>query len=674
MKIILLLLLFHLGIMPVFSQSFSKEDNKTVIRDLIQQGDDLKKVNKDEALEKYKKGLAIALDNNYKEDAVALYRKIGVIYHIKKASPKALQMYKKALAIDSTSKTAASLNYNMALLKDINNDYDSALFYLERSLKLFESFETDNSSYKAFLKAAKFYKNEQNFEKALKYAIRAYEGFKKEQRISKLADASSTIGNIQYQIGNQYQALEYHQEALEMEKRLNDTLGIGICYNNIANVLDNLKATDSAIVNYKRALNYFDKDSKQYAVLLANLANTYRAIGEKSSSRRYFLEAIRKEEALKDSISLLYSYNGISSLFLEYDNLEQARKYLNKANEVLPVVSDKRAILSTYENEAEYYKKTKRYEKALENEIKYSDLYKEIYDTEQTKIVQTLQSRFENEQIENEILSLNLANKNAQFLLAEKTQSIKVKNLVLVILGIIVLLITLVYRFFLQRQKNATQAEKIEKLEAIYQGQEVIKKRIARDLHDIITTNFDGLRLRVLALKKSSFLNKNVDSITKDLKTMNQQIRMVSHRLYPLEMYMGKQKFTDIIKSRLTEFQLYGKIFVELENKFPKILNTMPISIQNNIYGILLEVLSNVEKHSHATTLTVKSFRDTREHLNIVFEDNGIGINYKHEEGIGIMNINQRVEMLEGHCKISKTETGTKVHIDFPLPKTYEDS
>ncbi len=655
--------------LPVYSQSFSEENDRATVKQLIQQGDDLQKINKDEALVLFKKGLAIALDNNYVEDAVVIYKKIGVIYHIKKSVSKAEYMYRKGLALDSTSKTAASLNFNMALLKDRSNEHDSTLFYIEKSIRLFENFETDNSSYKAFLQAAKVYKNQQSFEKALKYAIKAFKGFMEEENISKLADVNTTIGNIQNQMGNHHQALEYHYEALKMEKNLGSSLGKGICFNNIANVYDDLKVTDSAIVNYKRALGYFNEQGKQYAILLANLANTYRAIGEKSLSQRYFLEAILKKETLKDTSSLLYSYNGISSLFLEYNNLKEARQYLNKANQILPAVTDKRAILSTYENEAEYYKKSKRYEKALESEIQYSDLYKEIYDTEQTKIVQTLQNRFENEQRENEILSLNLANKNAQFLLAEKNQNIKIKNLVLVILGIIVLLITLVYRFFLQRQKTATQTAKFEKLDAIYQGQEIIKKRIARDLHDIITTNFDGLRLRVLALKRSSSLNQNVDSITKDLKKMNQQIRTVSHRLYPLEMYMGKQKFTDIIKSRLTEFQLYGKVFVELENQFPQILNTLPISTQNNIYGILLEVLNNVEKHSHATTLNVKNFRDTSGRFNIVFEDNGIGINNKHKEGIGIMNINQRVEMLEGHCKISKTEVGTKVHIDFPLPR-----
>jgi signal transduction histidine kinase len=327
-------------------------------------------------------------------------------------------------------------------------------------------------------------------------------------------------------------------------------------------------------------------------------------------------------------------------------------------------------VLSYYESQAEYQSKRHNYKVALDYQKKYSNLYEKIYNTQQVKQVQTLQAKFENQRKESEILSLNLANKDAQLLLAEKNENIRNKNLTMVVLGSIILLIVVIYQFFLQRQKTTIHTAKIEKMEAIYQGQEIIKKRIARDLHDIITTNFDGLRLRVLALKRSSRISKSIDGITEDLKKMNQQIRLVSHRLYPLEMYMGKQKFTDIVKSRLSEFQLYGNVFVELEDQLPDLLNKLPIGVQNNLYGILLEVLNNVEKHALATKLNIKNFKDGRGNLHIVFEDNGIGIKNQHREGIGLMNIKQRVEILEGNCSISKTQIGTKVHIDFPLPKT----
>ena len=669
MKIIFSLLLLFFNYLPALCQSFSEENKKDILEGFIVKGDSLKKIDRVEALSVFKTGLAIALDNELYVQSAIFYKKIGALYHREQQFIEAEKMYRAGIALDKTSKTFADLHYNMSLVKERLNQKDSALFYLEKSLKFYEDFKIENSGYKAFLRASAVYMDRQDYEKALKYSIKAYEGFKKNDNLLKLTNACTAIGNIQSQMRNHHQALDYHHQALQLEKKLKDSLGIGISYNNIANVYDDLKVHDSALVNYKKAIHYLKNNKKQYAVLLSNIAMTYNSIGEKQLAEKNFKISIETNHSLKDSTSLLYNYNGITSLYLDDDNLTNAREYLDKSNKLMPVITDKKAVLSLYENESEYYNKRKQYKTALEYQIKYADLYKDIYNTEQVEKVQTLQARFDKQRNENKILSLNLANKNAELELSEKNKSIHYKNLSLVILAIVILLGIVAYLYLLQKQKSTNQTAKIGRMEAIYNGQEIIKKRIARDLHDIITTNFDGLRLRVLALKHKSNLNKSVDGITDDLKKMNQQIRMVSHRLYPLEMYMGKQKFTDIITSRLSEFQLYGNVFVELEEQLPEILNNLPIAAQNNLYGILLEVLNNVEKHAHATKLSIKNYLDNKGHLNIVFEDNGIGITNKHKEGIGLMNIKQRIELMEGSCVIQKTKIGTKVQLEFPIKK-----
>ena len=661
----MLLLFFNLT--DIFCQSFSKRKEKQIVEELIVTGDSLKKNDPNQALSIFRKGLSISLDNKLNNQAAILYKKIGVLYHRQKDYKQAEVIYRNGINLDSTSTVAADLNYNISLLKAKFYEQDSVLFYLEKSLKLYENLELNNSAYKAFLRAGRIYKDRQLYEKALKYSIKAFEGFKKEGNNSKLADACTTIGNIQNQMDNYHQALEYHFQALELEQQLNNTFGKGISYTNIANVYDDLKISDSAISYYKKALLCFDRQSGQYAILINNLAITYKEVGNYKLAKNHFVESIKLNKFLRDTVSLLYNYNGVSSLFLDYDNLSDARFYLDSASTIISKVRDKKAILSFFENEAEYYKEMKRYKKALDFQIKYMNLYKDIYNTEQAKLVQNLQAKFEHQENENKILSLNLENKNSQLLLAEKTENIKNRNVIVIILCFVIVLMAVAYLLYIQRQKAGMQMAKIEKLEAIYEGQETIKKRIARDLHDIITTNFDGLRLRILALKRTSALNQNIDGITKDLKKMNQQIRMVSHRLYPLEMYVGKQKFTDIIKSRLSEFQLYGNVFVELENQFPEELNNRSLTVQNNFYGILLEVLNNIERHSHATKLIIKNYLDEENNIHFVFEDNGIGIQKKHKKGIGLMNIEQRVEILDGKSVITKTDLGTKVHINFPI-------
>lgn len=116
----------------------------------------------------------------------------------------------------------------------------------------------------------------------------------------------------------------------------------------------------------------------------------------------------------------------------------------------------------------------------------------------------------------------------------------------------------------------------------------------------------------------------------------------------------------------MSEFQLYSNIFVELENQLPEELNDIEISTKNNFYGIVLEILNNVEKHSHASKLVIKNWNDTN-NIHFTFTDNGIGISEKNTSGIGLLNIQQRCELIEGRFEIKKIASGTEAHIHFPL-------
>lgn len=667
MKNILLIFLFFFNVVTIYCQSFSNKNNSEIVEKLIKKGDSIKNTDKVEALSTFKKGLAIALDNRFNEQSAVLYKKIGVLYHIKQDYTVAENHYRKGIQLDSISSTGADLFFNISLLKEIAAQQDSIIPYLQRSLVIYDDLELTKGACKVFLNAGVNYKDRQLYDKSLKYLIKAYKGFKALNMKAKLADVCSVIGNVQSRLHNHNQALHYYNEALMLQNSINNPSGLGRTYTNIANTLDNLKLYDSAVFYYQKSLKFLKPMSSTSATAIYNLADTYKSIGKTELAETNFKTSIKLNKTLKDTVSFLYGYNGIVSLYLEKNDLKNAKVYLDSLSSLALQVSDQIIALNFYENRAEYNYRKKRFKKAYEYQIKYSKLYKEIYNREQTEIVQNLHTQFDYERKENEIQKLSLSNENAQLLLSKKNENIRNKNLTVIILAIITLLVVVVYHIFLQKQKTAIQSTKIEKLEAIYDGQETIKKRIARDLHDIITTNFDGLRLRILALKRSSKVNEMVDEITGELKRMNQQIRTVSHRLHPLEMYMGKQKFTDIIKSRLSEFQLYGDIFVELENQLPKVLNTQPLAVQNNFYGIFLEVLNNVEKHSLATKIKIKNFKDSKNNTHFVFEDDGIGIENNHKEGIGLLNIRQRVEILEGNCTIKKIETGTQVHINFPI-------
>ena len=643
-------------------------DGLSEIDVLMEQGDSLLRDNhKEQAFDNYQQALALAAVIDDTMALADLHKKIGVYHYLKKEFERAEESYRKSLQLDSTTKTAADTYYNLYLLKRKLPKQGNILPYLEKSIALYQNLEYDASTYNAFLSAGTVYKNKQLYDKALELLLLAHTGFSDLNDSRQLAKVCSAIGNIHNHLKNYDQALDFHKQALELGNLNNGEDEKSSYYNNLAIVYKNLGQQDSAIVYYTQALNLLESDNVNYGKILYNLANLYKSKGRNDLARENFELSIFYKKKKKDTAAVMYSYNGMADLRLIQGNLKSAKVYLDSVASFLPHISDQLVLLDYYKNQVTYQRRVGAYRLASDYQKRYSELFENIYDLERTEIIQTMQSRFAYEKKVNENLQLSLANQNNLLLLEQQRGNLLNKNWMLAFLGLVVLLLTISYYVYAQKQKAKEQALKIEKLEAIYQGQETIKKRIARDLHDIVAANFNGLRLKVLAMPRASDQNVLAENIASDIEVVNDQVRKVSHRLFPLEMMAKGRPFTAIIKSQLAEFQLYRKIEVQLEQELPPVLNDLDFEVQNHIYSILLEVLHNVAKHAQATQLDIDCEVIGNKILQFRIKDNGMGLDDSAKNGIGLLNIKQRAELLGGHSSIQKVNGGTEVKFSFPI-------
>ncbi len=654
---ILFLLLFPLGI---FAQDR--------IELLLTKGDSLVKKNqRQQAVQVYQEALVLAKQPGNDERLLSVFKKIGVGEYGQKHYIEAERYFQEGLRIDSTSKTAADIFYNLSLVKRKRNQLDSVLPYLEKSMAIYSRSEQDAATYNAYLSAGIIYKNRQLFDVALEYLLKAEEGFTKLKDQKKLASVANTIGNVQNRLRNFENALKSYSRALKMAAEVKDTLRMGLYSLGKGSAYRNLGRLDSAMLSYKKALNSLPQKEKEYGIAQQNIAEMLKEKRAFREAERYYLQSIELKNRLNETSSLLYSYNGLTDLYLEQGRTENAKDYLNLSINLIPKVKDNFILLDYYRNRVRYHEANLDFKRAYSFQNLYSELFEQIYDIQKTDLVQLMQTRYEYQKKANENLQLSLANQNNLLLIEKQKNDLQRKNGFLVLLFLLLAGLGIGYYLFRQRQKVQYQYDRIEKLEAIYRGQETIKKRIARDLHDIITTNFDGLRLKILSLVRADNIEELSTGIAQDLSNINQQIRQVSHRLSPLEMHVKERPFSEIIKSQLTEFQLYRKIFVTLENSLPEVLNELGFEAQNHLYSILLEALNNIAKHAKATEVEVSFGLDKKENVHVTITDNGIGIDDTDTPGIGLMNIRQRAELLGGKSTIEKVSGGTRVQIDFPL-------
>jgi signal transduction histidine kinase len=86
------------------------------------------------------------------------------------------------------------------------------------------------------------------------------------------------------------------------------------------------------------------------------------------------------------------------------------------------------------------------------------------------------------------------------------------------------------------------------------------------------------------------------------------------------------------------------------------------------LYRIVQELLNNTVKHAKATQAQVQ-FSRIENIISLTVEDNGKGfdINNLEKNGIGISNIQNRVDYLNGKMDIKSDENGTSTHIEFEL-------
>lgn len=651
--------------MPLHANNKSDESMK----DLIARGDSLVTLSQyEEAFRNYEEGLAIAKKENNPVKIALCFQKMGSIRLLEKNNLPAEMLFKKSIRYDSLSISAANSFHNLALLKRKQTARDSMFYYLQKAIKLFDSLPRTESSYNAYLNAGIIMKNSQDYQNALPLLLKAYQGFSLNGPIKKWASSASAIAQIQNVIGNKEKAFSYYFESLKLRMQIKDTLGISMSYNNIANAYKAKKDYDSALYYYQKSIRLKHSDSRSFGSTLNNIAVIYWLKKEPKKAEKYYLDALQSKKKFRDTASILYTYNELVLVSQTLRKFGQAKSFLDSATLLVGNIKKPEAVYRNYEVSANYYAAIGNYKKAFEYQSKYSHLYQNVFNTKQAEIVQTLQEKFESEKKQKENLKLTVKNHENQRLINQQKAEIKFNTGLAITLGLILLLTACAYFILQQRQKTLKQEQTLVKLQASVKGQETIKQAIGKDLHDIIASSFDGLRLKVLALSGGQKVQEISEEVVQGMEELNHQIRLISHRLSPLDNKIKKYPLTDIINSQLSEFQMYRKIFVQLSQKLPELLNQLTLESQTNFYGILLEALNNIGRHAKATEVFIEC-TILNDVLHLQIKDNGIGMDNAEKDGIGILNMTQRAELLNGSCHIKSTTNGTEILLVFPIKK-----
>ncbi|WP_342599669.1 sensor histidine kinase [Psychrobacillus sp. FSL H8-0483] len=193
------------------------------------------------------------------------------------------------------------------------------------------------------------------------------------------------------------------------------------------------------------------------------------------------------------------------------------------------------------------------------------------------------------------------------------------------------------------------------------------RERIARDLHDTL-----GQKLSLIGLKSDlagRLIEKNPEAAKNEIHDINQTARSVLKEVRELVTNMRGTKLEDElfrIKQILHAAQITCKI-----SGSPKLLKT-PLLVENMLSMCLKEAVTNVVKHSGATSCSISIKQSAKETLIKVY-DNGVGIDERKDwsKGHGIRGIKERLEFVNGSLDIySKNGTIVNIHVPNVIQQT----
>ncbi|MEO9869287.1 ATP-binding protein [Ekhidna sp.] len=488
------------------------------------------------------------------------------------------------------------------------------------------------------------------------------------------AKVMNSIGILNSELDDPEKALEFFKRTMTMYEELGDQRQIAFTLNNIG-----LESFYQG--NYEEASYYLNKSvalkkelgmsEKTYAY--ANFGRIHLAKGDYDSALIYFKKAIdalqKSEVSTRDSLEIL---NDLGRTYFILEKYDIAKKYLKESLKIGLGDGTKTYNVSNSHHLAQIYS----LEGSIEEALYYSQMHNAYTDSlnkeKNSKTVARIEMKY---------LLGKVEEKNAK--------AIQDKNRVIfvTIVGLIFLICFIVFIIYNHKKnKKATELiarkneeiseQRIQKLEQEKElnaikgqisGQEKERKRIAEELHDGIGGSLSGIKLALVSLEED-VKNAKLSPISDRIDTVCREVRTIAHNLAPPS--LEKTTFTNALNEYIGQFKSQAQIDI-IYQLFPeKDLDLLPKNMQIELYRIIQEGLANVTRHAKATYLEVQLTHHGN-YLNLIIEDNGVGFDSsKLKEGIGLANIQSRVDILNGKLEIdSQLNRGTVINIDIDIHK-----
>jgi len=197
------------------------------------------------------------------------------------------------------------------------------------------------------------------------------------------------------------------------------------------------------------------------------------------------------------------------------------------------------------------------------------------------------------------------------------------------------------------------------------------RKSISREIHDELGQQITGMKMDVSSVfKKRKAMDADEELKRKEIiEAFNASIKIVrkiATQLRPsiLDDLGVIATFEWLIQDFKKRTGIECVFYYNIDE------NQINIDFKNNLFRILQESLTNITRHSAATSVNIDFFI-AGDQIRLIIADNGKGFNQNSpKETLGIIGMRERTSILNGSfVVVSEKMKGTRIIISIPLNK-----
>jgi signal transduction histidine kinase len=576
------------------------------------------------------------------------------------------------------------------ILTDLATDYqsvgqlDSSILYFQKLITLNEELNDIEGLTSDYTSLGNLFRERGSYDLAREQYISAERMAKENQDSLALLTIFAQTGDLYETQGLIDQAKEYYLRTLEIATLQEDDYWKADSFKKLGNLAVLQKKEQEAIEYFKKALIFFKEINNVISVadIQIQLSQFSRDKKQYLKTKTYLQEAIAMRQKANDKMSLLQAKMALGELEIIYDNPNIGIKYIEECIVDFEAQDNLKGLQESYELLTRAFQKKNQYKKAFTIYQKANILKDSLTSLERTKVIDELGKKYDMEIKDNMLLQKDKELLKKDLIIGQNKLKIQRRNNQLILLGSFllitsILIISLYYRNKKNKELNQQKIEVLKQqqeaqlLKSLIKGEEKERKRIGQELHDglgavlaTVKMHISSISGKIPAIENNPNYQKAEDLIDEACNT----VREVSHEMMP---YLLEQQGLEVAIEDICQTISSTKNITVHFNPYQIDLIQTDI-LKFTIYRISQELLKNIIKHAKASEIIVQLTVEDNQ-VELLIEDDGIGFDPQiNKNGIGLSNINSRVDYLKGSFELNSIkDKGSTFIITLPLNKNY---